>query len=110
MYESLTPVAWLGFGLLGIALLVGIVLTILNVRDAKGPKERRFVRRACAGIWALVALFIAAEFYLGPPHRYIAGAVFIVLVPLAVYRWAMQHQMIREIESRERRKESGEGA
>ena len=65
-----------GIALLAISLGAGVFIGLMNLRGSRGPRERIFVRRACAATWAMVMFFIGAMIYLHPPQLYVAMAVF----------------------------------
>lgn len=88
-------------GVFAVFLLAGVVVSILNVRDAKGPKERRFVGRACLMIWGLLISMLLLAVFLEPPFRYIVIAGFVVLFPLLIFRFATMHQLIRKVDERD---------
>ncbi len=97
-------------GFLAAALLVVVVLMAaaivgwLNIRGARGPRERRFVQRACGGAFVLLLLFIASIVLLHPPYQYVAPLIVTIIMTAAIYRWSTIHQLIREIEQRDRAK------
>ena len=90
--------------LVTMTLIAGVIVGWLNVRNARGPRERRFVRRACAGMWLLVMFFVASILFLAPPYQYVAPALLAVIITAVMYRWATVHQLVREIDARERDK------
>lgn len=89
-----------GMVLLAIMLVGGVAGTISSLRACRGERERRFVIRAFAGIWGLFATFVAAVLFLPSPYRWVAGGILLVLMPVLIYRWATQHQLIRILEER----------
>ena len=96
-----SPKFLLALALLTVAIGGGVAIAVMNVRAARGPRERAFLKRACGGTGSLMVLFIVLLFWLEPPYRYAALVVFLILIPAAIYRWATQHQLIRRIEERE---------
>lgn len=98
------------FGIVILVLLIagGALGTLSNIRGTRGPRERRFVIRACMGAWALFLSLVALVILLPSPYRWIAGILFFVLIPAMIYRWATRHQLIRILEERE--KGAGDGA
>jgi len=103
---SMSAVA--GVVIVGAALLFGLVVGYYNIKSAEGPRERRYVRRACETTALLALLLIVALLRLPNPWRFIALAVFLFGFPVLIYRWSTNHQLLRELERRER-KESDEG-
>ncbi|MDZ4200256.1 MAG: hypothetical protein U1E27_13340, partial [Kiritimatiellia bacterium] len=75
----------------------------LNIRRARGPREKRHVRLACFAIWGLAMVFLAAMLLLDSPYREIVGGALFLLIPLALFRFSTRHQLIRKIEAREQR-------
>jgi len=82
-------------------LLLALVATFLNVRNTRGPKERRFVVRACVATWALFVSFLLLLYFVGPPWRYVIVVVYVVAFPVFIYRWSTMHQLIRHIDERD---------
>ena len=91
----------MALALLAVAVFGGLGIALMNVRAARGPREKTFVKRASAGAGSLMALFIVLLFWLEPPYRYVALVVFLVLIPAAIYRWSTQHQLIRRLDERD---------
>lgn len=90
----------IGLTLLTVTLAGGVAGTISSLRACRGARERRFVIRAFAGIWSLFAAFVASVVFLPSPYRWVAGGILLVLMPVLIYRWATQHQLIRILEER----------
>ncbi len=110
MEEALSVRAWVGITLILAVLAAGMAVGYLNVKRARGPKERRFVRRACLATWGLVLLFLFCLFGLPSPYRYLSAAGFFVLLPLLMFRWATQHQLVRRIDAQDAAHAAGPGA
>lgn len=91
----------LGLVLTVIALMGGAAASYLNVRNARGPKERAFVWRVCVVAWTVIVSMLLAVYFLPPPWRYFAAGGYFVVCPILVYRWATTHQLIRMVEERE---------
>lgn len=96
-----------GLVLVGLSLLGGVFATASGVKTARGPRERVFVRRACAASSGMVSLFVVAAFVLPAPYNWISAVLFLFAVPAAIYRWTTQRQLLRELEERERRSAEG---
>lgn len=101
----LTPQIWMGLGALGFTLALGLVLSWLNVRGSQGPKERRYVTRACTGSLVLMLVVVGGGYFLESPYRYIVMLIGLFGIPVLIYRSAKVHLLIREMESRDRRNE-----
>ena len=84
-----------------LGLLLALVGTMRNVTTTKGPKERRFVTRACVGTWALFVSMLILVMFFEPPYRYVIVAIYLVIFPLTIYRWSTMHQLIRHIEEKD---------
>lgn len=91
----------IGFIFLGIGIGTGLAATISNLRSAKGPRERAFVRFNCLAAWAVVALLLAMIYYLPSPWRYLVLIPYFVHLPIATYRSATKRQLIRRLEEME---------
>lgn len=96
-----------GLALVGLSLTVGVFASVSGVKSARGPRERAFVRRACAASSGMVSLFVVAAFVLPVPYNWISAVLFLFAVPAAIYRWTTQRQLLRELEERERRSAEG---
>lgn len=105
MKIELTPQVWVGLGALGFTLALGLVLTWMNVRGCQGPKERRYVARACSASMALVLAVVGGGYFLESPYRYIVMIAGLFGIPALIYRSAKVHLLIREMEARDRRNE-----
>jgi hypothetical protein len=93
--------AIIGFSIMGVALLIGIVASVLSVSGAKGPKERQFVIRACLGWWAIILSMLVLLYYVPSPYRFYLFAGYLILYPVLIYKWSTLHQLIRMVEQRE---------
>lgn len=96
-----------GLALVGLSLLGGVVALASGLKSACGPRERAFVRRACAASSGMVSLFVVAAFVFPRPYNWISAVLFLFAVPAAIYRWTTQRQLLRELEERERRSAEG---
>lgn len=96
----LTFRALFGFVLLTLALLGGGWASWVNIRQARGPRERRFVLRICVLSWILVLSMLGLMYVLPSPYRYAAMLFYFVGLPLMIYQWSKTHQLIRMLESR----------
>ncbi|HMP76176.1 MAG TPA: hypothetical protein PKE12_07770 [Kiritimatiellia bacterium] len=91
-----------GLVLVGLALTGGGYASYTNVRDARGPRERRFVIRVCVLGWLLILSMLALVYALPAPYRYITALVYFVVTPVIIYRWSLTHQLLRVLDERER--------
>jgi hypothetical protein len=94
--------AILGLSLVSVALVGGGIATYHNIRETRGPRERRFVWRICVAAWALVLSMLFLMYVLPSPYRYVTFFVYFVVTPWLIYRWTNTHQLIRILEQRER--------
>lgn len=97
----LTINAWLGFLITGVALGIGGVATYTNVRNSRGPLERRFVIWHCVAAWAAILLLLGLVTLTPFPWNLIWLALYFVHLPIAIYRFASKHQLIRVLEARD---------
>lgn len=88
--------------MIGVALAGGLYASYVNIRNARGPRERKFVIRACAVGWALILSMLAVIYWLPAPYRYVAALIYFLAIPVLIYRWALTHQMIRLLDERDR--------
>ena len=93
---------WSGVIVSATLILAVMTMMLQSVRGAQGPKERTFMIRISLWVILLILAFIASILLLEPPCRYVAPAIFVFLIPVLVYRWTVQAQLIRHIEERER--------
>ncbi len=96
--SSISFQALVGFGLAGAALILGLTATLLNIRTARGPGERRYLIWTCIGNWMLLTVTISLIFLLQPPWRYMPAVAFLIF-PFLIYRISIRRQLIREAES-----------
>lgn len=94
--------AIIGITLLGVALIGGGYASYVNLRNARGPRERRFVARACVLGWAIVLSMLALVYWFPAPYRYVIALGYFIATPMLIYRWALTHQMLRVLDARER--------
>ena len=87
--------------IVALGILLALVGTMRNVTQTKGPKERRFVTRACVGTWSLFASMLILVVFFKPPYRYVIMAIYLIIFPLFIYRWSTMHQLIRYIEEKD---------
>ena len=89
----------------GIALLVAIAVGTMasyhSYRGARGPRERAYVLRVSLYFWGLILSMLGLVYYLPSPYRFAPAAAYFIGLPLLVYRWAKNHQLIRVMEARE---------
>ena len=86
-----------------VVLLVSAIASILNVRSAKGPRERRFALRSCIAVWAMLVAIIVGTSFIEEPYCYIFLGCLLILFPLLVYRAATRRQLIHELDERDAR-------
>ena len=101
----LTGTAIAGLIFLIIGLIGGAAATMSNLRSAKGPKERVFVRFNCIAAWGVAVLCLALMYYLPSPWRYLVLIPYFFHLPVAIYRATMKRQLIRRLEHMESVKE-----
>jgi Ca2+/Na+ antiporter len=83
------------------AVAIGGLASFRNIREARGPKERSYVLRACAISWSIILSMLVSAYLLHPPWLYLVMAAYFVVTPVLFFRWATTHQLIREVERRE---------
>lgn len=96
----LTIKAIFGFTLLGLAIVGGGWASWVNVRTARGPRERAFVIRICVVSWALILSMLGLMYLLAAPYRYAIMMFYFLGLPILIYRWSKTHQLIRLMEER----------
>jgi len=96
----LTIQAIFGFALLGIAFVGGGWASWVNIRTARGPRERAFVIRICVVAWLLILSMLALMYLLESPFRYAVMLFYFFGMPVLIYRWSKTHQLIRLVEDR----------
>lgn len=94
--------AMLGLLLVGIALVGGGWASFVNLRDARGPRERRFVAQVCVIGWLIVLSMLALIYILDAPYRYLVALAYCIGTPMLIYRWSTTHQLLRVLDERER--------
>ena len=106
MTVLLTMRAWIGFLMTATALMIGAAATITLIRNARGPRERRFVvfnSAAAGGVMVLLLVLMAVT---PLPWSLLWLFLYFFHLPLAIYRFALKQQLIRVVEERERRHSS----
>jgi len=97
----LTINGWLGLLITGAALLGGGLATYTNIRNARGPRERRFVSWNCVAAWTAILLLLFLVILTPFPWNGIWLILYFVHLPIAIYRFASKHQLLRILEARE---------
>jgi len=101
MTTALTINGWLGLLITGAALGIGGLATYTNIRNARGPRERRFVLWHCVAAWTAMLLLLFLVVLTPFPWSIVWLALYFVHLPIAIYRFASKHQLIRILEARE---------
>jgi len=96
----LTIRAMLGFTLIAVSLVGVLLACILNVKGARGRKERAFVTVSSFALIVLIALLLVLMVYLKSPYNYLTLVSYLIVLPFAVYRISLRRQLIRELERR----------
>jgi cell division protein FtsW (lipid II flippase) len=91
--------AMAGLAVTLVALGIGLVATYSNVAQCRGPRERAYVIRHCVFAWLAIVTLLGLAFALPPPYRYVPLLLYFVHLPLAIYRFAGRHQLVRRLES-----------
>lgn len=99
--KMLTINAWLGLLITAFALVVGGFATLTSIRGARGPRERRFVLWHCAGAWTAILLLLGLVVVTPFPWNLAWLGLYFIHLPIAIYRFASKHQLLRVLESRE---------
>lgn len=93
----------LGWALVTAAAIVALVVTIQNLRSARGPAERRFVLGTCLAFWIVSFGCLGLAAVLHAPWRYAIVAAYVVGVTPAVYWASTRRQLLRRAEDLRRR-------
>lgn len=100
---------------LNIQMLVGAVLTLgtllsvfvaslLNIRTALGPKERRFLLQVTPLLWCLIISFVVLIALLDNWNSRLTVLIaYFLITPVFMYRCSRRRLLIRELESRNNR-------
>jgi hypothetical protein len=90
--------AWIGFGMAGVAIVMGLVATWSSVRNTRGPGERAFVVRSVLWAWLVLTALFTAMYFLPVPYNYYLLAPYFIHVPIMTYRMTSKQLLIREME------------
>ena len=93
--------AIIGFGLLALALGMGIAASVTCVRNTRGPKERAYVLSHCVGAWSVIVLLFLLMAVVPSPYRYFLLVPYFVHLPIATYRFTLRQQIIRHREEQD---------
>jgi hypothetical protein len=77
----------------------GIIGTYFSVRNTNGPRERAFVIRAAVVCWLAVLVFVALQFALPTPYRWLLWIPYAILLPISIRLWNKRQFSIRQEES-----------
>jgi hypothetical protein len=98
--RAVNPSFLIGGILFATAFVIGGLASYRNVRDSRGPRERRYVLRMCVLTWVVILSMLVSAYVLHPPWLYYVVGAYFVVTPVLFYRWAHTHQLIREMERR----------
>jgi amino acid transporter len=90
-----------GGALFGVAFVVGGLASYRNIRNSRGPRERKYVLRMCGLSWLVILSMLCCAYALTAPLLYYVMAAYFIVTPVLFYRWTTTHQLIRELERRE---------
>lgn len=97
----ITVKAMIGITLMAVALGAGLVGTINNIRNAKGPRERDFAIRASLFSWLFVLAMLAGLYFTAGNYRYYILGAALILGPILLYKLSTTQQLIRMLDKRE---------
>jgi len=101
---SLSPGAFFGFALSGVALLGSVVGTISVIFSAKGKGERTYLAVGYLVLWLVAGVFLSLCLWFPTPWTYVALAAFFLVIPLGAFRITMRSQLIRRAEEAKKSK------
>ena len=77
------------------------IVSLLNIRTARGPKERRFLLQVTPLLWVVVISFVGLLYWLQSwPSRITVLISYFVIAPVFMYRASRRRLLIRKLESR----------
>lgn len=88
--------------IMAVAIVAGLVGTWHNLREAEGPRERRFVLWTSIACWLLVASMLAFIYLVKPPYRYFVVLGYLIVCPILVFKWSTTHQLLRRLDQIEK--------
>ena len=92
---------WTGAILGGLIGILGAVIgSYLAIKNTKGPRERGFTVRMTIVLSMGVGLFVAGEWALPAPYKYVLIAVYIVALVFTIIYWNKRQAAIRADESK----------
>ena len=91
--------AIIGFALLLVGLLGAGVSILLNIRGARGPRERSYIGRCSLYIAVVFFVLLVTMYYLSGAWRMLALVLYLGAMPVLIYRTSIRRQLIREEES-----------
>ena len=101
---TLSVQAITGIALLAIALGGLAIAGSLNIIHAKWPSERRFLFVATTILWVLLFGLMSMMYFFPSPWRFVVLGLYFILIPVLIYRISLRRQLIREYETRMKRK------
>jgi hypothetical protein len=81
-----------------VVLAGGLPVTFSLVRNTRGPRERAFVVRSTLWAWGGLAIVVAATCLLSGPYTYALLVIYLLQLPVLVYRMTVRQMLIRESE------------
>ncbi len=90
--------------LVAIGVLIVVLNAIFTIIKSKGPREKAFSIRASCWVWLLFLSMILLVPITPSPYRYCIVLIYLIVLPLFIYRTATKLQLIRHVD--ELKKES----
>ena len=81
-----------------VLILGGALATAVSLANTRGPRERAFVAKVCAGGWVAAIALVAGLVLIPRPFGFLLWLPFGIAVPLALTKARRHQQQIRTAE------------
>ena len=95
-FSVLSVQALIGYGLLLIGVVGAVVSIVHNILNASCARERLYLAKASLGMAVALVSLLLLMYYSPAPWRYIVLVVYLLGMPVLIYRVSIRRQTIRE--------------
>jgi hypothetical protein len=79
----------------------GVIVTYFSIKNTNGPRERSFVVRCAAALWASVAALLIALYLTPMPYWFLVWLPYALFMPVMIRVGNRRQDMIRKEEAEE---------
>jgi hypothetical protein len=95
--QTIGWIGGIGGGVIGV--MGGVIGTYFSIRNTAGPRERAFVIRESALVWAVVTAFLVALWWTPPPYQALLWVPYVLWLLTVIRTWNRRQERIRREEA-----------